>query len=139
MLIAIYTRWRIRFVHVHFVEQRLSTCKVLLETNHQCVLTFREKIQIGIINFSLGKAKSNSIMSSEVEETLKRLVSHTGVLGSIIINSDGVVRLFIIINITAWLLGLLFLRSVNKLPYNRPRETTTNFLFQFTHKKARSF
>ena len=35
-------------------------------------------------------------MSSEVEETLKRLVSHTGVLGTIIVNSDGVVRLFIL-------------------------------------------
>ena len=34
-------------------------------------------------------------MSSEVEETLKRLVSHTGVIGTIVVNSDGVVRYFL--------------------------------------------
>jgi hypothetical protein len=30
-------------------------------------------------------------MSSEVEETLKRLVSHKGVIGTIVVNSDGIV------------------------------------------------
>ena len=30
-------------------------------------------------------------MSSEVEETLKRLVGHKGVIGTIVVNSDGIV------------------------------------------------
>ena len=29
-------------------------------------------------------------MSSEVEETLKRLVSHKGVIGTIVVNNDGI-------------------------------------------------
>ena len=33
-------------------------------------------------------------MSSEVEETLKRLVGHKGVIGTIVVNSDGIVSLF---------------------------------------------
>lgn len=32
-------------------------------------------------------------MSSEVEETLKRLVGHKGVIGTIVVNSDGIVSL----------------------------------------------
>ena len=31
-----------------------------------------------------------SKMSSEVEETLKRLVSHKGVIGTIVVNNDGI-------------------------------------------------
>ena len=31
-----------------------------------------------------------SIMASEVEETLKRLVAHKGVIGTIVVNTDGV-------------------------------------------------
>ena len=34
-------------------------------------------------------------MSSEVEETLKRLVGHKGVIGTIVVNSDGIVSLFL--------------------------------------------
>ena len=30
------------------------------------------------------------IMASEVEETLKRLVAHKGVIGTIVVNTDGV-------------------------------------------------
>jgi hypothetical protein len=30
-------------------------------------------------------------MSSEVEESLKRIGSHTGVVGTIVVNSDGIV------------------------------------------------
>ena len=29
-------------------------------------------------------------MSSEVEETLKRLVAHKGVIGTIVVNNDGI-------------------------------------------------
>ena len=31
-------------------------------------------------------------MASEVEETLKRLVSHKGVIGTIVVNNEGVRR-----------------------------------------------
>ena len=31
-------------------------------------------------------------MSSEVEESLKRIGSHSGVVGTIVVNSDGIVR-----------------------------------------------
>ena len=33
---------------------------------------------------------SNFVMASEVEETLKRLVAHKGVIGTIVVNTDGV-------------------------------------------------
>jgi hypothetical protein len=33
-------------------------------------------------------------MSSEVEETLKRLVGHKGVIGTIVVNSEGIVSSF---------------------------------------------
>ena len=36
------------------------------------------------------KKSVNSKMSSEVEETLKRLVAHKGVIGTIVVNNDGI-------------------------------------------------
>ena len=38
--------------------------------------------------FPIDYSKGN--MSSEVEETLKRLVAHKGVIGTIVVNNDGI-------------------------------------------------
>ena len=37
-------------------------------------------------------------MASEVEETLKRLVSHKGVIGTIVVNNEGVRKIIILFN-----------------------------------------
>ena len=43
-----------------------------------------------VIDYTKKKLVNITIMSSEVEETLKRLVAHKGVIGTIVVNNDGI-------------------------------------------------